>query len=366
MYDFFRPLLFRLDPERAHNISVNAARLSQAFNLPMMTSMFEYGHPALGQTLWGLEFPNPVGLAAGFDKNARLVPFWQKIGFGFVEVGSVTAQSAKGNKRPRAFRLPEDRAIINRMGLNNQGAEKISRRIAKLTDKRSVPLGINIAKTHDNAILGDAAIEDFRYSFQRVAPLADYVALNISCPNTADGKTFEDPESLDALLKVIFAERTALQSNVPVLVKLAPPLSPQVVFDSMVEEAVDLALKHGVQGFIATNTAPDRAYLTTSEAIVERIGRGGLSGAPLEERSTQLVRYLYNKVKGQVPIIGVGGISSAETAYRKLRAGASLVELYTGLVYEGPGVIKRIKEGLVTLFEKDGFASIQEVVGADA
>lgn len=366
MYEKIRPWLFRLDAERAHTLSVDAARLAQALNTRFLESMYDFGHGALGQTLWGLNFPNPIGLAAGFDKNARLVRFWQKLGFGFVEVGSVTARPARGNKRPRAFRLVEDRALINRMGLNNQGADKIARRIEKLGDKQSVPLGINLAKTHDAAIVGEAAIEDFRHSFHRLAPLADYIALNISCPNTADGKTFEEPDALDALLRTIFTQRRAQNLKVPVLVKLAPPPTPKVVFDSLVEEIVDVAMGHGVQGFIATNTAPDRQFLTTSEGVLAGIGAGGLSGAPLAQRSTQLVRYLYRRTGGAVPIIGVGGIDSAEAALAKLRAGASLVQLYTGLVYEGPGLVKQLKEGLVHLFEKHGYASIREAIGADA
>ena len=365
MYEKIRPWLFRLDAERAHTLSVSSARLAQALNTRLLESMYDFGHGALGQQLWGLNFSNPIGLAAGFDKNARLVRFWEKIGFGFVEVGSVTARAARGNKRPRAFRLPEDRALINRMGLNNQGAEKIARRIEKLEGKRGVPLGINLAKTHDDAIIGEAAVEDFRLSFHRLAPLADYVALNISCPNTADGKTFEEPEGLDALLRVIFTQRSLQNLKVPVLVKLAPPPTPKVVFDSLVEEIVEVALGHGVHGFIATNTASDRQFLTTPQATLTRIGKGGLSGTPLAERSTQLVRYLYRRTGGTVPIIGVGGVDSVEAAFAKLRAGASLVQLYTGLVYEGPGLIKHLKEGLVRLFEEHGYASIREVVGTD-
>ena len=365
MYKKIRPLLFRIEAERAHQLGVGAARLAQALNTSMLESTFAFGHGALGQTLWGHNFSNPVGLAAGFDKNARLVRFWEKIGFGFVEVGSVTARGARGNKRPRAFRLPDDRALINRMGLNSQGAEKIARRLRKLAGRRTAPLGINLAKTNDDAIIGDAAVEDFRRSFHRLAPLADYVALNISCPNTADGRTFEDPEILEALLRVLFAERNELRLAVPVLIKLAPPPTPKVVFDSLVEEIVEIALGYGVQGFIATNTASDRQNLTTPQAVLDRIGPGGLSGAPLAERSTQLVRYLYRRTGGTVPIIGVGGVDSSEAAYAKLRAGASLVQLYTGLVYEGPGLIKQIKEGLVRLFEQDGHTSLGQVVGMD-
>lgn len=367
MYRFFRPLLFALGAEPAHRVATGAAHLAQATHTaPLLAPLFAFEHEALHQQVWGLDFANPVGLAAGFDKNAVLVPFWERLGFGFVEVGSVSARPARGNPRPRAFRLPEDAALINRMGLNNQGARRVARRLARVVPRVRMPLGINLAKTHDPSILGEAAVEDFRQSFRLLAPHAAYVTLNISCPNTAEGKTFEDPAALDALLSAVFAERTAAGLDVPVLVKLSPPLTDRVVFDSLVEELVAVARAHGVAGFVATNTAADREGLSTPEAVLDAIGRGGLSGAPIERRATQLVRYLYQKTGGSVPIIGVGGIASAEAAYAKIRAGASLVQLYTGLVYEGPGLVRRIKEGLVELLRRDGLASVRDAVGADA
>ncbi len=365
MYQIVRPLLFRLDAERAHTLSLLAARLVQALTPKLVEPLFEYEHDRLKQTLWGLHFPNPVGLAAGVDKNARLVPFWEAVGFGFTEVGSVSAQPATGNPRPRAFRVPEDEALINRMGLNNQGAEAIARRIRKYAFRRHRPLGINIVKTHDPSILGADALEDFRASFRALAPQADYVALNISCPNTREGKTFEEPEALDDLLDVIFTERSALDLDVPLLLKLAPPLNTDVVFDSQVEDIVACAQEYGVHGFIATNTASDRHGLTADDAMLDAIGRGGLSGAPLAERSTHLVRYLYRATDGAVPIIGVGGVNSAAAAEAKIRAGASLIQLYTGMVYEGPGLIKRIKKGLVERLQREGLGSIGAIVGAD-
>ncbi|GIV59549.1 MAG: dihydroorotate dehydrogenase 2 [Rhodothermaceae bacterium] len=327
--------------------------------------MFAFEHEALRQTLWGYDFANPVGLAAGFDKNARLVRFWQRLGFGFAEVGSVSARRSKGNPRPRAFRLPADEALINRMGLNNDGARRVARRLRRAR-RRGFPLGVNLAKTHDPTLTGEAAVEDFRTSFRLLAPLADYVALNISCPNTAEGKTFEDPNALDDLLHAVFAERAALALTVPVLVKLSPPLSERFVFDSLFDELLAVAGAHGVHGFIAANTAPDRDGLSTPAEHLNAIGPGGLSGAPLERRATRLVRYLFRKTGGACPIIGTGGVRSAETAYAKIRAGASLVQLYTGLVYEGPGLVRRIKEGLVALLERDGFTHVGEAVGVDA
>lgn len=366
MYSFFQKLLFALDAERAHHLSVQAARAARATTPKLLTSWYAYEHPMLRQTIWGLDFANPLGLAAGFDKNGVLVRFWETVGFGFVEVGSVSAQPAKGNPRPRAFRLKEDRALINRMGLNNHGAKRIAERLKGTLPQVQYPVGINLAKTHSPAIMGDAALEDFRMSFREVAPLASYIVLNISCPNTTEGKTFEDAEALNALLQTIFEERKALQLSVPVLVKVSPPASERVVFDSTVDVIISLCRTYGISGFIATNTASDRRNLKTSTETLNRIGRGGLSGAPLENRSTHLVRYIYQKTEGAIPIIGVGGVSSAEGAYAKIRAGASLVQLYTGLIYEGPLVIKQIKEGLVERLQKDGFTRISDAVGVDA
>ena len=369
MYALLRPLLFRLDAERAHHLGMQAARLAQAVTPSLVARAFAYEADALRQSLWGLDFPNPIGLAAGFDKNAELVPFWTALGFGFAEVGSVSAQAAAGNPRPRAFRLPADQALVNRMGLNNDGALRVAARLA--TRPAGRPLGVNLAKTHDPAILGDAALDDFRESFHLLAPHADYVALNISCPNTTEGKTFESPDALDALLQTIFDERTSLALDVPILVKLSPPAldlagqGPDVRIDKEMEEVVAISRAHGVAGFIATNTASDRAGLRTSGQALEQIGRGGLSGRPLAARATALVRWLYRHTDGAVPIIGVGGVASAEAAYEKIRAGASLVQLYTGLVYEGPGVVRQIKQGLVRLLQADGFATIGEAIGAD-
>lgn len=366
MYEFLRSALFRMDPERAHGLAATAARAAQVTRAAsLLEGKFAFEDVRLRTELWGLAFDNPVGLAAGFDKNAQLVPFWSTLGFGFAEVGSVTARPSKGNPRPRAFRLPDDEAVINRMGLNNKGAAKIARKLRRFGDRNEIPLGVNIAKTPDPSIMGDAGVEDFRESFRVLAPAADYVALNVSCPNTSEGKTFEAPEALESLLSAVMAERKEMQLSVPVLVKLSPPLSEKVVFDSSVEEIVDISRRHGVSGFIASNTASDREGLTAEDTTLDKIGRGGLSGRPIEARSTHLVRYLYDLTGGELPIIGVGGIFSAADAYRKIKSGASLVQIYTGLVYEGPALVREIKKGLVQLLERDGYAYIHEAVGAD-
>jgi dihydroorotate dehydrogenase len=210
-----------------------------------------------------------------------------RLGFGFVEIGSVTAKPSKGNPRPRTFRLPEDRAIVNRMGLNNAGALAIAQRLQASNSGITIPMGVNIAKTPDNSILGPDAVEDFRHSFHMLAPLVDYVTLNVSCPNTADGKTFEDADALDGLLQSIFVERKAQRREMPVFLKLSPPVSARIAFDSRLDEMVAVARSHGVAGFVATNTAPDRLGVQASDRELERIGAGGLSGPPLAERSTR-------------------------------------------------------------------------------
>ena len=366
MYFKVRPLLFLLSAEGAHGVAVAAARVAQRATPFLLDSMFEFAHPSLHQEILGKTFSNPVGLAAGFDKNARLIPFFKKAGCGFVEVGSISARKSKGNKRPRAFRLPEDEALINRMGLNNAGAKAIQPRLKRSAGQNAFPIGINIVKSHDPAITGQEAIDDFCESFRIVAPWADYIALNISCPNTSEGKTFEDPNSLDDLLRAIMRERSQMTRKVPILIKMSPPSQSKFVLDSFYDEMILVSLAHGISGFIASNTASDRDGLITSPERIAAIGKGGLSGRPICSRANGLVSYLYRKTEGNVPIIGVGGISSAEDAYERIKAGASLIQLYTGLVYQGPGLIRSVKKGLVRLMEEDGHSSIKKVVGIDA
>ncbi|MEF8865159.1 MAG: quinone-dependent dihydroorotate dehydrogenase, partial [Salinibacter sp.] len=324
MYQLLRPLLFRMSPEQAHTASLWAARMAQRTVLPLVASQYRFEDERLKQRLWGNTFPSPVGLAAGADKNAQAVPFWEAVGFGFVEVGSVSARPAAGNPTPRAFRLPEDQALINRLGLNNEGAEAVAERLEQGRSDRSRPLGVNLAKTHDPDIMGEAALEDFRTSFRHLVGPADYVTLNVSCPNTPDGGTFEDPAALDTLLDAIAAEQKAPGLAVPVLIKLSPPLSDRVLFDTRLEEILAVTTAHDVDGFIATNTAPDRQGVQTSDERLEEIGAGGLSGPPLEDRATRLVQYLYRATDGEIPIVGVGGVHDAASAYAKIRAGASL------------------------------------------
>ena len=369
LYPALRSLLFRLDAEAAHGLGSAAARVGQRVPRAVRALVGAEADVRLGQTLWGLRFRSPVGLAAGFDKDARLVRFWDALGFGWADVGSVTHEPADGNARPRAFRLPDDHALINRMGLNNAGAAAAATRLAAWRAAPRPPgfvVSVNVAKTHraDPATLaGAAGIEDVRQAAALVLPVADLLTVNVSCPNTADGITFETPDALDALLAAVAGERDGYVAlggrRVPLLVKLSP--------DALgLPDLVAVAFARGTDGFVATNTASGRDGLRTDAAALGRIGRGGLSGRPLAARALVVTRDLYRITDGRVPIVGVGGVDSAEAAYARIRAGASLVQLYTALVYEGPGVVRGITRGLARYLDRDGFATLAEAVGVDA
>jgi len=364
VYALARSVLFALEAERAHDVASWVGRLAQLVPHDLVRGFDPVGGPAQRQRVWGIDFPHPVGLAAGCDKNARLLRFWALVGFGAIEVGSVSARPAVGNPRPRAFRLPRDQALVNRMGLNNDGALVIARRLARLS-RGPVPIGANLVKTHDPAIAGSGALDDFEASFRAVAPVARWITLNVSCPNTVEGKTFEEPAALDLLLGRIGVAARDLRRAPPVLVKLSPcgPAGPDL---GLLAETVAIARAHGVAGFVAANTAADREGLVSDAAELARVGRGGLSGPPLAVRSEILVRALFRATGGAVPIIGVGGIDSGLAAYRRIRAGATLVQLYTALVYHGPGVVHRVRAELGALLARDGFARVADAVGADA
>lgn len=357
MNENLRRWLFGLDPGLAHRLGFGAAWLADRFASRYLRRTYKLEDSVLHQRVWNLDFPNPVGLAAGCDKNALLLPFWTKLGFGHAEVGSVTLRRSRGNPRPRLFRLEDDRAIINRLGLPSKGAHRVAQRLssARVT---GMPVGVSIARVHGNT----SPIEDYRRCAARLIPYADYLTINISCPNTPDGKTFETPEYLDELLVVLMGE---VDGRVPVLIKLSPLDTPKVIYDSQTEGILETAINRGVSGFVVANTAKDRAGLVTDKHTLGTIGPGGLSGAPVHHRAVQMVRYIYSCVGPRYPIIGVGGIFSAEDAYRMIRAGACLLQLYTGLVYEGPSIVYNIKHGLMDLLEEDGFGSLQSAVGTE-
>ena len=359
LYSGFRPLLFRLDAERAHNLVFAGCVLAE--RMLAAHALRPWSHPALTQRIWDIDFPNPIGLAAGFDKDARAPHVWPLLGFGFAELGTITAQAQPGNPQPRLFRLPADRALINRLGFNNTGADAVAQQLARLLRAAppSIPIGINIGKSRHTPI--ERAVEDYVYSFRRLAAFARYVVINVSSPNTPGLRDLQAEEHLHELLAALVRENVTWaqqqqQPPRPLLIKVAPDLS-----DDALASIVAVARAGGAAGLVATNTTISRAGLTTATDEA-----GGLSGAPLRDRATAVVRTLYRLAEGALPIIGVGGVFSADDAYAKIRAGASLVQLYTGMIYEGPRVAHRIARGLVDLLARDGFTHIREAVGAGA
>ncbi|WP_290818048.1 quinone-dependent dihydroorotate dehydrogenase [Halovivax sp.] len=350
LYARVRPLAFSLPAETAHGLGKRVLRGLQATGPTRVAvrSRYRYRHPALEVDLFGTRFPNPVGVAAGFDKNAEVTRALADLGFGFVEIGTVTPYPQAGNDRPRLFRLREDEAMINRMGFNGHGMERVRERLAA-EERPDVPLGVNVGKM--NTSDEREALEDYRRVFDRLYPFGDYFVVNVSCPNTPDEFDEDDPEHLRAIFETLEAENA---DDKPVLVKVGPDSPRESLY-----ELVDIVEEFGLDGAVATNTT------TSREGIASPNGDewGGLSGKPLEDRSTDVIRALAEYT--DLPIIGVGGVDSAESAYAKIRAGASLVQLYTGFVYHGPSTARRINEGLVELLDRDGFGSVEDAVGAD-
>lgn len=312
--------------------------------------------------LFGLTFDNPVGLAAGFDKDAAWFAKLAALGFGHVEVGTITGQPQSGNDQPRLFRLPADKAIINRMGFNNRGADNAAKRLATSTKLRdSDVLGVNIGKT--KVVPVESATEDYLYSFERLFTYADYFTVNVSSPNTPGLRTLQNREPLIELLTRIQAQNVQLAADheiakKPILLKIAPDVTAEQLAD-----IVSILKEIKLDGIIATNTTISRADLKTPDADVEAIGAGGLSGAPLTERSRAVVAELYSELKGEIPIIGVGGISTGEDAWQMIRAGASLVQIYTGFIYGGPAIVRDINRHLVKRLEENGLENISQAVG---
>jgi dihydroorotate dehydrogenase len=355
MYKLIKPAIFKMDPEKAHDIALYAGKkLSGPFSGKMLDHLYGFDDQILHIDVFGTDYANPVGLAAGFDKNGYLVDMLPHLGFGYVEIGSVTTGGGDGNEKPRLFRLPKDRAIINRMGLNNEGADAVFERLNNREFK--IPIGMNITKTNDSDIMGDAAIYDFCHSFRILHPIGNYTVLNISCPNTPEGRTFEDPSAFKELLPELMKIKSSSQYK-PVLVKI----SPDIGYDDL-DAIMQISEDHGIDGYVMCNTSSSREGLRTDQKIIDEIGRGGLSGPPIRKRSLELTRHVYQHFDKPF-IIGVGGISSAEDAYESIRAGASLVQVFSGLVYHGPGLPKRINKGLAKLLIQDGLSSVSDAIG---
>ena len=358
-----RPLLFKLPPETAHEFALHALSLGLGPAALRRIAAGQTARAHFGELpRFGLSFKNPVGVAAGFDKNGLVARQLAALGFGFVEVGTVTNLPQPGNPRPRLFRLPLDRALVNRQGFNNEGADALARRLART--RPDCVLGVNIGKSR--VVPVEEATADYLASFETVRPHADYVTVNVSSPNTPNLRELQRADLLGELLGALQRRNRELAGmeggrSVPLLVKIAPDVNA-----GDLELLVEAARGAGVAGIIATNTTVARAGLRTDAARVAALGEGGLSGAPLRERSTRVVAALRRLTRGTLAIVGVGGIFNAEDAWEKICAGAGLVQLYTGFVYEGFHVARRINGGLAALVERHGFRTLDEAVGCRA
>lgn len=340
LYSLIRPALFLTDAETAHGLSIAALRLTPIRATP--------ANPRLLQNIAGLDFPNPVGLAPGYDKNAEVYRGCYSLGFGFVEIGTVTPRPQSGNPRPRLFRLVEDQAVINRMGFNNDGMEAVAERLEATAGRHlGGPLGVNIGANKDS----EDRIADYVLAIERLARLADYVTVNISSPNTPGLRALQDKAALDDLLARV---KEAMPKGKPVFLKVAPDLEP-----SDIDDIAASAIEFGIDALIVSNTTISRPALRSSHAAET----GGLSGAPLRDLAQQRLCDFRKATGAAIPLVGVGGIASAKDAYSRIRAGASLVQLYSALVYEGPMLARRINSELCALLERDGFSNVGDAVG---
>lgn len=341
MYKFIiRPIFFLFDPEKIHHFTFGMLKILG--KIPgvkyLLKSIYSYESPTLEKEVFGLMFKNPVGLAAGFDKDAKLVDELAAIGFGFIEVGTLTPKSQPGNEKPRLFRLKEDGAIINRMGFNNEGVEAAVRRLRKINSE--VLIGGNIGK--NKSTTNEDAVNDYVFSFEALFDVVDYFVVNVSSPNTPNLRALQDKEPLKHLLTTLQSHNADKTSPKPILLKIAPDLT-QEQLDDIIEIVQEIKL----DGLIATNTTVDRSDLNTSSEVVSEIGAGGLSGKPVKDRSNEVISYLRKALGDDFPIIGVGGIMSPEDAVDKMQAGATLLQVYTGFIYEGPTFVKQINKALL-------------------
>jgi dihydroorotate dehydrogenase len=347
-YSLLRPLLFRIDPERAHRMTIGWLR-----HAPQLA--FRRDPPELQTPVFGLTFPNPVGLAAGMDKDALAVRAWETLGFGFSEIGTITPRPQPGNSRPRIWRLPEHHALINRMGFPSDGADQVASRLRQIRTRTSrMRIGVNLGPNRDT--VSERVPDDYAAVIRSVAALCDFIVVNLSSPNTPGLRDFQAPDRLRKVVEAIRRACREIAVERPLLIKLAPDLETM-----MMAEICAVAIELKLAGIVATNTSLDHAAL----GVMTRF-EGGLSGEPLKLRSREIIAAIYRLTRGRIPIIGVGGIASAEDAYGHIRAGASLVELYTGLIYRGPGLVHRIKSGLRQLLIHEGLRSISQAVGRAA
>ena len=347
-----KKILFKIDPEKTHNSAIKTGKKlgSNKITKALTSSLFNYQNPILEQSILNIKFKNPVGLSAGFDKNAEIIPILESVGFGFAEVGSITAKPCKGNKGIRIKRMPKVQGLWINLGLNNEGADVISKKLKNLSSK--IPVGISIAKTNCKETVDEKiAIEDYSYSIKKFQNIGEYITINISCPNAYGGQPFSDPISLSKLLK----EVSKLKIKKPIFIKMSPDLDKKTI-----DKIIQISKRYKISGFICSNL--NKKHKEKS---------GGISGKFVEDKANSLLSYIYKKTnlkskpgKHKFVLIGVGGIFSAEDAYKKIKLGANLVQIITGMIYEGPQLIGQINRGLVKLLKRDGFSNISQAVGS--
>ena len=353
-----RALLFLQESESAHNRVIMG--LSCASRMPFLPTLTDaiYGAPDLPVQFGGLKFPNPIGLAAGMDKHASAVPMWERLGFGFVELGAVTRYGQPGNESPRMFRAIEDQALVNRMGFNNPGTKSIAKALQYWRDRDlwpTHPIGINLGKS--KVTPNEEAAEDYAFSFKALQNLADFFVVNVSSPNTPNLRELQDKDALNKILKTL----REVNPNKALLIKIAPDLTNEAI-----DDVLELAINHSLAGIVATNTTITRPKSDNMQCRNTYAEDGGLSGVPLRKRSTQIIAHIHNHTEGKLPIIGVGGIFTADDAWEKIAAGASLLQVYTGLVYEGPSIAGNIVRGLKARMEHEGVRRLSDLIGTTA
>ena len=340
MYKFLvRPLLFSFDPEWVHYFTLNALKLLNKIPLSswLLKKIYSYEDSTLEKELFGIKFKNPVGLAAGFDKNGKYIKEMSNLGFGFIEIGTITPKPQPGNPKKRLFRVKNDLAIINRLGINNDGSFMCAERLKK--NNSNVVIGGNIGKNSTTS--NEDADADYIQNFETLHQYVDYFVLNVSCPNVSNFTKLQDVEFLKNLIPQLKKINSIKPKKKPILIKISPDLN-----RDQLDETIDLILSENLDGIIATNTTTTRENLKTNKSKIEEIGNGGLSGEPLKNKSTEVIRYISKKTNGNLPIIGVGGIMNSKDALDKIEAGADLIQLYTGFIYEGPSIVKKINQYL--------------------
>ena len=348
MFSFIKPLLFKIDPETAHNLAIKTLKLNF-----FPSAFFRVENEDMLETnLFGKTFSNPIGLAAGFDKSAEIYNSIFKFGFGFVEVGTVTPLKQYGNPKPRIFRLENDKALINRLGFNNDGSEAIYNRL--LLNSPTGILGVNIGPNQNT----QSQQKDFLIGFKKFFDIADYITINISSPNTENLRDFHEDQKLTTLIQSINSEKSNLKSQIPIMLKISPDIN-----ESSINTISEIVSENSISALILTNTSNvNREHLSD----FQKKEPGGLSGRPMKEISNNLINKFYKILKGKVPIIGVGGVDSGKSAYEKILAGASLIQLYTGMIYKGPQIVKNIKKELIDQLKRDGIKNFTEIIGQNS